>query len=264
MRLARLLPLLALAAGCFSHERTEHFDWKGTITPGATLHVRDLNGEITVRPGTGNTVEVHGTVDWRRGRNSNVKFVTARDGNDYYVCAVWGSGRCSKNGYRSSTGLGFLATFSLFHRRNDAHAVMELVVPPGVAIDAKTTNGAVTVNGATAPVKARTTNGAIVATGTGTLDAETVNGDVTLASGVSGSQADSIVAKSVNGSVRAVVAAGFAGSFALATVNGEARSALNPNGAAPLVGKRIAGTIGHGAGIITLKTVNGSATLDAR
>ncbi|MGH7634065.1 MAG: hypothetical protein ACRENC_10080, partial [Gemmatimonadaceae bacterium] len=35
------------------------FDWSGDIPAGSWIRVRDLNGGISVEPGTGNTVQVH-------------------------------------------------------------------------------------------------------------------------------------------------------------------------------------------------------------
>jgi hypothetical protein len=239
------------------------FEWSTPLPPGAVVHLRNGAGGIVVRPASGPNVVVTGARRWQRGRANDIRFVVTQYGNDYYVCAMWrNSGRCAANGYRGKQTGGLLTMFSLFHRSTDATAELTAELPSTVAVDARTSNGSVTVSGATAGVVAHTSNGNVDASNvSGPLALSTTNGNVHLATD-SLSDSDSIRVTTTNGVIRAELPASLQGSFDLSVVNGTVRSELPVATIKP--GRRLQGQIGTSTRVVTMRAVNGSVSVLAR
>lgn len=219
-----------------------------------TLWLRNINGSITVEPGTGQKVQIVADRSYKHSPVDSVRIVTTESDRGLTVCAMWPGHavECGPDGgYSTKGGL----------QGNDVAVVFTVQLPRGVRLDASTVNGDVQVNGASAPVFAGTVNGDIaIETSAGPVRAATVNGDV-------------------NATMR-----GFAdpGDVNVTTVHGDAIIVLPDNVDAvveghtvagdiasdyPLVvsGKfashAIAGTLGKGGRAIRLTTVTGDVEL---
>lgn len=264
LRYALLIGAIALA-GCRrgeAREVTNAFQWSDQIPAGATLHIRDLNGNVHVGPASGPTAQVTGSKKWRRGREDDVHFVANRVGNDVYVCAIWGKrGRCDEHGYTSNNGGSILRIFSLRSHSTDMTADLAVQLPPGVKLDVMTISGSTSVQGASSDVQVKTVNGSITAhNAAGALRLETVNGSIT--AGVDSLIGDApLHFAAVNGSIHVELPASLQGDVTLATVTGRATSNFPLQSADGPASHSLRGTIGAGGRSVTLQTVNGAVEL---
>ena len=147
-----LLPLLALlcaatACGRRTHDVPDAFRWEEEVAPGTTIHLRTLSGGIEVTPAAGRSARVAGSTHWV-GRQDPVHFAWTREGSDIYVCALWTKrADCTEDsdGFARS-GHSWLDMFSLFKRRpTNVVASLRLALPAGVKVDARATNGTITL-----------------------------------------------------------------------------------------------------------------------
>lgn len=260
VRIAGVLPLALAASACWRHSDSESYRWAGDIPDGATVHLRNANGAIVVKPADGEQTNIVGSRRWR-GR-TNLTFVSKHVGNDVYVCAVYGnSGRCDESGYRAGRPRRFMWFFrSPFS--GDARATLTAELPPGVKIDAQTTSGSVSITGARAGGLARSVNGGIsVRESAGSFIAETVNGSVRVALD-SLDDRDAVQLETVNGSVRVELPETFAGDVNLSTVNGTVRTDFPITASAGRFSARsLVGRVGEGSQSLRIKTVNGSVSI---
>lgn len=262
---AALLVGAALSLGACrrdAREAPDAFSWSDELAPGTTVHLRTMNGEVTVRGTAEREAHIQGLKRWRRGRGRDVRFVMSRDGDDVFVCAIWvrRGGRCGDERYGPRPPR-WLAIFSLFRRRTDMSASFEVALPAGVRVDASTVNGRVTVTEAGADVRAETVNGDIRAsTMGGALALTTVNGSIRAR--VASLEKDAQVRlETVNGSVQAELPPSVAAEVHLETVNGQISTDF-PVAVRGAASKReVRGTIGDGGPTVELKTVNGSVEL---
>lgn len=263
------LGIAVLAVGCNrpgSDDRA--FKWSSEVPAGTVLHLRDGVGNITVRRAFGQQLTVNGGRRWRRSRSKDVRFEVARTGNDVFVCAMWsGSGRCAATGYKGRSTGGFLNMFSLFHRSSDASADFVVEVPANVRVDAKTTNGAVDIDGSAAGVIARVTNGNVSARNvSGPIALATTNGNVGLSID-SIADSDSIRVSATNGNIQAELPAALQGRFDLSASNGRVHSNLPlpvPSAQSGKSTRHIQGQVGTLSRLVRLHTLNGVVSVTAR
>ena len=264
-RAAVVLFAAVVSSGCWrrNHEVANAWQWRDELPPGATIHLRNTSGSIRVRPSNSDVATVVGSKRWRFGRERDVEFVAKRVGNEMYVCAVWGSrGRCDENGYRSRSRGMF--HFLGFHWGTDAAADLRLEIPPGVKVDAQTTNGTIDISGAHAGGAARTVNGTVVVRqSSGAFDVSSVNGSLRLALD-SVSATDTLNLETTNGSVRAELPKTFNGAVSLSTVNGGLHTEMPVTATGSLSRRNLDGRIGSGQQLIRVRTVNGGITLAHR
>lgn len=253
--------------GCSSPGADDRaFQWTNQIPAGSVVHLRDGEGDITVRRASGPSAVVVGSRRWRHGRPDDVRFVVNQDGNDYYVCAMWrGSGKCGASGYRGRRTGSLLTMFSLFHRNSDARADMVAEFPANVIVDASTTNGSVQINGMIAGVTAKTVNGTVDAANvSGPLVLSTTNGNVRLSTD---SLADSDVVRltTTNGAIHAELPASLQGSFDLSTVNGVVNSDFPvPATSSGRAKRHLQGQVGSLPRVVKMRTINGPVSVSVR
>ncbi len=262
---AALLAGAALSVGACRREARElpdAFSWTHELAPGRTLHLRTVNGSVTVRGTAESHAHVQGTKRWRRGRARDVRFVVEHSGDDVYICAIWTrrGGRCGDERYDPRPPR-WLAMFSLFRRRTDMAASFDVMLPAGVRVDASTVNGPVTVTEAAGDVKAETVNGDVRAsTMGGALSLKTVNGSIR-ARAASLAEDAPIDLESVNGSVRAELPSPLDADVRLSTVNGRVTTDFPVALSGRASNRELRGTVGSGGRRVTLETVNGSVEL---
>jgi len=252
---------LGALAGC-SYSSAEKYDpsvwtWKGELKSG-TIHIRDLNGSVEVKPATDANVSVVASARWHRGNPKNdVKYQVASSGSDVTICALWDEGTCSPTGSYTTHG-NFLSKF--LRKKNDVAVSFTVLVPTGVQVDVLTVNGGISVF-ATAPVKARSVNGGIkVATAVGPVDAETVNGSVD-ARMTTLSGDGPIRAKTVNGTARLYVPQTLDGDVSIETMNGSLVSDFALAGAEGNTRRHLRGTVGKGGRRVEAFSLNGGSAV---
>src|SRR6478672_8033800 len=94
--------LLAPAALVAQDRQTEAnaFTLNDKVPTGQWIRVRNVNGDVRVRPSTSDRVEVTATKTWRRGDPKDVRIQSykASDGS-ILVCAFWTeNATCDENG----------------------------------------------------------------------------------------------------------------------------------------------------------------------
>lgn len=233
------------------------FTWDGQIPQGSWLHIRNINGGITVEGASGNSVHVTGEKHWRRGDPSEVHFTVFKTGSDVTICALWHEDdRCDESGYHSHG-----------HRNNDNNDVsvhFAVQLPKGVKVDASTVNGGLDIRGAQSEVEAETVNGDIdAATTQGPVNASTVNGSVHVSMDALTGDGD-LKFSTVNGSVRAELPATLNADLEMSTVNGSLTSDYPLTLSGRISPRHIRATIGNGGRRLRLETVNGSVRLVKR
>lgn len=266
-RLAVLAALALSGAACVrQHSDDNAFDWTQQLPAGAVVHLRDGDGAIDVRATGSQSAHVHATTRWRRSRGRDIHFTVATAGpNEYYICAMWpGSGRCGSSGYHgASRGFNILTLFSLFHHGNDATANFIVELPPNVVVDAQTSNGAVTIDGASAGVRARAMNGTVNATHvSGPVGIHTTNGEIHLSADSLG-PADSVDVSTVNGMIVAQLPAQTDGAWDLRVTNGVVKSDFALAAESSRRGNRhLTGQIGSSSRQVRMHAVNGMITVN--
>jgi hypothetical protein len=256
------LALLAgalLAAPAAAQSRSDSFNWEGAVPSGRWLMIRNMNGEVHVERGSGSQVEVRAVKRYRRGDPDEVRIQTvkARDGS-VVICALWGDdGRCDEDGgYRSTND-----NRGWNNRGNDVSVHFTVRVPAGVRVDASTTNGDLSVTGATSEVIAHTTNGDVRAESSGgPVSARTTNGSVTARMRELGDARDLDFA-TTNGSVIVEVPASLGAEVDMSTTNGHVSSDFQMTLSGRISPRRIRATIGDGSRRLRLHTTNGNVEL---
>jgi len=230
------------------------------VPNGRWIYLRNVNGEVRVERGTGDRVQVTATKRWRRGDPNDVRITTekAGDGESVVVCALYNENTsCDEDGYHGSGRRGS-------HWGNDDNDVsVDFVVrvPSGVRVDASTTNGDLSVTGATAEVVAHTTNGDVRAESTGgPVSARTTNGNVTASMRDLGSARD-LDFSTTNGSVIVEVPASLGAEVDLATTNGHVASDFPMTLSGRIDPRRLHATIGDGSRRLRLHSTNGNVEL---
>lgn len=257
--LAGALACAGCSGGGPTHVNPNAFVWSGTVAPGGTVHIRNIDGPILVDSSGTGKVEITASARWR-GSRGPLRFAEAATSDGIVVCTLYSSdGRCDEHHYETSRRGVHL--WSLFGGNNGhARVAYVLRVPHGVQVDVMTVNGELGVANVEGAVEAHTVNGSVrVAAGGGAVSAETVNGSVTAAlDSVSGTGA--VKLSTVNGSVTAELPSSLNGTISMETVTGHATSDF-PLTAKPDDPKHLSGTIGTGGRSIELSTINGSVTL---
>ena len=255
---ASVLLAAALTAGCDQdagplQTRENAFSWSDHVPAGATVHVRDLNGDIEVVVGTGDTARVTARLEWRKGDpDKSLRMSGSRQGDDALICAVWGQGDCSEANYSSK--------WEGKKRSTDARVFFKVTVPPGVKLDLIGVNGSI-VASASAPVSARTMNGDVtIATAVGPVRGETLNGSVDLRmSSIIGT--DSVVAKTLNGSVFVYLPDNIDATVDLGVTNGSVSTEFPVMITGAPSKRRLHGVLGAGTHQVHLRSLNGEAAL---
>jgi hypothetical protein len=256
-----VLIVAVVAASCSSSRRypSRTFAWSGDVTPGATVNVRNLDGEIAIVPATDGKLSVDAVIV--NAAPKAVQVMQATVGNDVYFCTLFqpkAGDSCGPRGHKHDVSV---SPFSFFNRRHTSTVRYTLHVPSNVTLDVETVNGKIAAQNIDGNVKASTVNGEIaVSTTEGTINAETVNGSI-IASMASLPDSGNVHLETVNGSITSVLPEGIGGSIDLENTNGTI-TANYPNAVPDSADKhhmRI--KLDDGSRRVTLETVNGSVNL---
>jgi hypothetical protein len=250
---------VALAQGTNTKDA---FTWTGDIKSGHWIRLHNLNGMVSVEPGSGDKVEVKAVERWRRGDPESVRFTVQKVGdgdNDVLICALWGQNSdCDVRGYHSHSDDEDRGR----DRNNDVNVEFRLLVPRGVRVAVNTVNGSVHVSGATSEVRAGSVNGEVdVTTAGGPVSATTVNGSVHAKLGHVDAD-DEMSFGTVNGSVIVTLPSDVSTDVDISTLNGAIRTDYALSVTGRIDRRHVNAHIGKpGGGRIRLRTVNGSVEL---
>jgi len=250
-----------VAGGCVrqAHYQANAFTWTGAVPGGQWLHIRNMNGTISVVAGKDANVEVHASKKWTRGGDA-VHFVKSVGPDGVSICVMYRAGdTCDPNHVSGNDRRSGLFSFD---RHSDARVDFVIDVPAGVNLDLGSSNGGVQAAGTSGTIQARTVNGDInIASHEGALDLSTVNGSVTAALDTLPATGD-VSLKTVNGSVTVVLPPQLAGSVHCETVSGRITNAFSVTSEGAPSTRTLSGTIGTGGTHhVDLSTVNGNVSL---
>lgn len=223
------------------------FAYDGSLRPGQTLTIRDVNGNVQVR--AGDKLSVRATRTARYGDPSAVAIHVEQRRDGLVVCVR----------YPPDAEAGCDARHDHNTSNNDTKVDFDVTIPRGVALDAGTVNG--TIDARTdGLIDANTVNGWIRAEGRDVHHIATVNGSIHLR--ILDRPTGSLDAKTVNGSIDVSLPPGTGLAVGAHTLNGGImvpgvsveRPHYGPGASAH-------GTIGDGGIQVSLDTINGSITL---
>ena len=260
------LPAAAQSGRRSDTPRTQHHDDQGTtsdtrFTPalraGQLLAVSNIDGQITVTQGRGEsaTIVAHKTV--RRGNGDLVKAVLEETRDGYRVCTV----------YLDETD----DTASCDHRNRsgnrdrqeplDVDMSYEVRVPAGVRLAVNSVDGDIAAHGIDTPATLRTVDGAIDFDGVAPESMNTVDGEIT-ATITNADWGHTLSIRSVDGAVELTLPAGISADVSGRTIDGK----LDSDFPLTMTGKwgpqSFHGTIGTGRGpALDLNTVDGDIRL---
>ena len=159
------------------------FEWRGTLQPGQTLEIRNIQGNIQAVPATGSEVEISVQITGTRPDPSSIRiYVDVSDGG-VLVCTIYE--RISHPNYCTPDVMP-----SLSLQNSDIKVQYFLKVPEAVKLVAKTINGR-----PLSRIKAETVNGRITVATQMPVEANLVNGSID-APLIAGTQHDSYRAHS--------------------------------------------------------------------
>jgi len=253
--------LLAPAALLAQDRQTEAnaFTLNERVPAGQWIRVRNVNGELRVRPSPSDRVEITATKTWRRGNPKDVRIQTYKSGDgSILVCAFWTeNATCTESGYRSNSE-------GRNNRDNDVAVDFEVRLPKGVNLGAWSVNGEVSVDGATGEVEAGSVNGSVDATSSGgPVQASSVNGSVHARMGKVTGDGD-LDFSTVNGSVIAEFGEDIDANIELSTVNGRFQTDWPVTITGRVDPRHLRATLGKGGRRVRLSTVNGNVELRKR
>lgn len=254
---ARLSDLQRTFEGNFDARDRRHAEpwlYTATLPAKATVWLRDMNGDITVEPAEGQTVEVRADRSFRHASADSVRLLTSVTDSGLTVCAVWPSAStaCGPDGRYTTEGM---------RHGNDVAVSFTVRLPRGVGLDASTINGDVVVRGAAAPVGATTVNGDVsVETDLGPVQAVTVNGDVNATIGRLAGSSD-VKVTTVRGDVTLRLPDDLDAVVSGHTVTGDIASEFPLSVTGKFASHSILGTLGRGGRRVQIETVTGDIDL---
>lgn len=241
-----------LCAGSASADVTEEKSFSHPLAPGGRVSVENINGDITITGGRGDTVEI--TALKKAGKQDYL------DGIEVIITAVDDHVRIETRHPKSSGGW-----FS-WGGDSSGSVTYTLKVPASANLDTiESVNGQIEISGVSGVVKASTVNGTIELSDLAS-DArfETVNGSIEASfSRLAGEQ--SVNGETVNGKITVLLPANASVSVEAETVNGGIDGddfGLKTNKG--FVGRDLEGDIGGGEARLSLDTVNGGIRIRKR
>jgi hypothetical protein len=227
---------------------TPSFEWQAEMTPGQTLTVRAIAGNIVVNLTPGTQARVTAT----KTGSGDLSRIQIREVDSYrgpLICVVYFYNQDTCESGRINI------------RSNDLQVQFTIALPAGVLLEASDVNGDIRVTGITAPLTLATVNGRLDLAGIGFVHGATVNGSIT-ATYDALDWAGKTSLTTVNGSVDITLPAAANASIHAVTVSGSVSSdfPLQAQGFGLFCspGGVLNGALGAGGRDLDLVTVNGS------
>jgi putative adhesin len=241
----------AVLAAATASAATQDFAWDGRLSPGQTVEIKGINGDVEAVPATGDRVEVTAVKRGRRSDPASVQIKVVEHAGGVTICTLYPDSGRRPNECQPGDG-GHLGA-----NDNDVSVRFTVRVPAGVRFAGTTVNGDVTAEGLSGNVRATTVNGGVRLSTAGQAEAETVNGSITASIGQAGGD-DALTFKTVNGSITVELPAAANADLRAATVNSDIQTDFPLHGSTRISRRSVSGTIGNGGRPLALETVNGS------
>ncbi|MDX1622883.1 MAG: hypothetical protein R3199_02765 [Gemmatimonadota bacterium] len=246
------LAVVALATPAAA-QGTDTFTWRGEIAPGQTVTVRGINGKIEARPTSGRTLRLEAEKRAKEGPVADLDVDVRRSSGGITICGVY---PLEDGGRKNACDSGRNGDM-----RDGAKIDFTVHVPSGVDFEARTVNGGIETGELGGDVTVSTVNGGIEVTGTGTVEANTVNGSIEAVTGAARWDGD-LEFETVNGSITVTLPADASARVRAETVNGRLDTDFPLTVEGRWGPRRMEGTIGGGGGgTLRLETVNGAIRL---
>jgi len=226
----------------------DHWTRSYKLSEGGRLEIINVNGRITAEPGSGPTVEILA--------ERSVKSMSDEQAREIL-------GQIEMREEVGDQRVRVEVRAPRFRGASNHEIKWTIKVPKGVAVDLRTVNGGVRLNGLDGDVRARSTNGGIVGSAlmASNVDASVTNGGVEI--NLAGAPADgSIDLESVNGGVSLTLPPDSKADIAARCVNG----GISIDGLeVELTGeqnrRRLAGKLNGGGTRVSMETVNGGVKI---
>jgi Putative adhesin len=247
-RLLAVTTLVFAASALALADDTPSFEWQAEMTPGQTLTVRAVAGNIVVNLAPGTQARVT-AVKTGSGDLSLLQIHQVDSYRGPMICVIYPY-------YQDTCQSGTINLHS-----NELQAQFTISLPAGVLLDASDVNGDIRVNGIAAPLTLSTVNGRLDLAGIGALRGSTVNGSITATYDALDWTGKSSLS-TVNGSIDVTLPATASASIHAITVSGSVSSdfPLQVQGLGLFCsrGGVLKGTLGSGGRDLSFSTVNGS------
>jgi len=245
-----------VTAAAAARAQTGDFRWEKQLAAGSEVAIRNISGDIKVRPSTSGKVEVVGIKKGNSRYFDQVKAEVQETSRGVVICVLYEDvdSHCDDNGFHTrSRGRS---------RWNDADMLLEVAVPSNVNVSASSVSGDVTINGAQGDLSVSTVSGDVKIDHAKVqrFDASSVSGDIEL-------QIDAFIGRgdmsfhTVSGDITADLPKAFDADLTLSTVSGD----LNSDYALTLDGRmsrrNVRARIGAGGRRLDIQTVSGDVRL---
>ena len=248
----RLLAAAVAALFCSAASvsvQAQDFQWRGRLTPGQTLEIKNINGDVHAVAASSGDAEVTATKTAHDSNPDDVRIEVVPHAGGVTICAVYPGGDCEAgSGGRSRS------------QNNDTTIRFDVHVPAGVNFGGRTVNGSVEAESLSGDAEGHTVNGSVRMSTTGLALANTVNGSITVTMG----RADwpnGAKFSTVNGSITLHVPSSLSAELRASTLNGQIETDFPITVTGEMSRRRLRGTIGSGGPQLNLSTVNGSIKL---
>jgi Toastrack DUF4097 len=243
--------------GCVSPAAAQSdFQWRGRLTPGQTVEIKGVNGDVRAIAAGTNEVEVTATKTARRSNPADVRIEVVPHSGGVTICAVYHdvAGRTPNGCAAGSKGRSET-------RDNDTAVNFTVHVPPDIAFVGRTVNGQVEADSLQGNAEGHTVNGSVRLSTTGLALASTVNGSITASMGRADWQGGARFS-TVNGSITLNLPPVVNAELRADVANGNLASDFPVTVTSQLDDRRrLRGTLGSGGPELRLSTVNGSIKL---
>ncbi len=265
MRYARTLLLAvfatALFAGCDDSDPTgpatpggpksKAFDWRGSVTPGDKIEIKNLNGDVRASFTAGSEVVVHAVKTGQDTDPASVTIEVVQHAEGVTICAVYPDvpGQAPNECLPGLQG-------NLNNRDNDVSVEFTLSIPAGVEFVGRVVGGDVDAQGLQSDAFVVTIAGDINVSTAGIAEAASTHGSLNVAIGRADPDRD-LAFRSMGGNVTVRVPSNTNAEVLASTSFGTIDSDF------PLAGTahRKSGTLGSGGPNLTLSSMNGNVTL---
>lgn len=229
----------------------DEFTWSAHLQGGQIIEIKGINGAVFAEATDGSDVEVRAVKSARRSDISDVRIEVIEHADGVTLCAMYPTPRGKPD---NQCGPGSEGRMSV--KDNDTKVTFYVKVPGSVRFHGRTVNGRVEAQDLTADVLASTVNGSVEVRTAGYAEARTVNGSIDAVVGTM--SPDGLSFATVNGSIDLDVPNDVDADVRAQWVNGRIVSDL-PFSLEGRVSRRSArGALGAGGPLLELKTVNGS------
>lgn len=231
----------------------QDFHWNGRLNSGQTIEIRGVNGAIHAETANGAEVEVSATKSSHRNDTGTVRVEAIPHAGGVVICAVYPDvdgkpNECKAGGGRMNT------------HNNDVKVEFVVKVPVGVKLSAHTVNGGIKVTDLRSEVDANTVNGSVHISTSEAGQAKSVNGSITAVVGRMDA-GHSLKFETVNGAINVQLPSSLNAEVHASTVNGGITTDFPLTVSGKLGPRNVSGRIGSGGADLKLSTVNGAIHL---